>query len=89
MITTLPYRANRMDDAPCRQFESRADFRLAGAAAIQGAAELQQQRTCGAVYGAIHTTTAHQTAVRSIDDFVNIQSKAEIMLDFEEITCHA
>ena len=72
-VTATPYRADRMDHEAGRQIEAGCDPCLAARTATNSAAGGQQPRPGRAMNRAIHTTTAEQAFIGSIDDRVHAQ----------------
>ena len=72
MVTTVPYRSNRVKNPLGVQAKARGGFGLAGRAAAQGAAGVQQAWAGSPMDGSVHATTAQQRAVGSIYDRIHV-----------------
>ncbi len=79
----LPDGADGVDHVLAGQVVSPGDLGLAGFAAVQRAALLQQPRAGGAVDGAVHAPAAQQRLVGGVDDGVNLHAGDVISHDFQ------
>jgi len=72
VLTAVPHRADGVDDVAARQAVRARDLGLAGPAAAQHPALLEQLRPRRTVDAAIHAATTQQRFVRRIDDSVHL-----------------
>ena len=66
---------HRMDDIACGQFVATGDSGLAGVAAPQAAARVQEFWTGGSVDGAVNAAAAQERAVGGIDNGIYLQAR--------------
>ena len=71
VLTAVPHRADGVDDVAARQAVRARDLGLAGPAAAQRPALLEQLRPRRTVDAAIHAATAQQRFLRRVDDGVH------------------
>jgi len=71
VLTAVPHGANGVDDVAARQAVRAGDLGLAGPAAAQRPALLEQLRPRRTVDAAIHAATAQQRFLRRVDDGVH------------------
>ena len=72
VLTAVPNRAHGVDDVAARQAVRAGDLGLAGPAAAQSPALLEQLRPRRTVDAAIHAATAQKRFICRIDDSVNL-----------------
>ena len=87
VLPVAPARARRVDNVARRQAVAAGDLRLAGAAAVEAAALVEQAGAGGHVDGAIHPAAAEQRAVGGVDDGVDIRLRDVALNNFQ--TVHA
>jgi hypothetical protein len=68
VISASPHRAYGVNNIPGGKFKTSGYSGLSGRASVKPAAGVEQLRTGGPVYGAIHTATPQQAAVGCIDN---------------------
>jgi hypothetical protein len=78
-----PNRPDGMDDVAGLQIETRRDLSLAGRAAAERKAGLQQLRSGGAVDGAVDAAAAGKLRIGGVDDGVDVQRRDVGDDDFE------
>jgi len=71
VLTAVPHRAHGVDHILTGQPVSFGDLGLAGPAAAQRPALLEQLRSCRTMDAAIHAATAQQRFLRRVDDDVH------------------
>lgn len=74
-LAAMPDRTDGMDHVFGRQPVSAGDLGIAGVAATERAAFVEQLRARGTVDGAINTAAAQQRRVGRVDDGVNAQCR--------------
>ena len=70
-LTAVPHRADGVDNVAARQAVSAGDLGLAGSAAAQRPALLEQLRSRRTVDAAIHAASTQQRLIRRVDDSVH------------------
>ena len=71
LAAAVPDRPNSVDHVLGRQVITSGDLRIAGFAAPQGAARLEQPGTCGTVNRTINPSAAEQRIVRRVDNGID------------------
>ena len=87
VLPVAPAGAGRVDDVARRQAVAAGDLRLAGSAAVEAAALVEQAGTGGHVDGPVHPAAAEQRAVGGVDDGVDVRLCDVALNDFK--TVHA